>query len=90
MKTFAAFVVAGGLLLSAQATFAQRDAGSKMDGEAYEIDVPAPPSTDNWSFEAQEAPAAPTETVKTGAVENEGSADRQQNQDANNNVEPKN
>ncbi len=90
MKTFAAFVVAGGMLLSAQATFAQRDAGSKMDDEAYEINIPAPPSTDNWSFETQEEAAAPTESVKTGAIENEDSADRQRNQDANNNVDPKN
>ena len=40
MKKFLGSLAACGLMLSAEAAMAQRDAASKMDGEAFEVELP--------------------------------------------------
>jgi hypothetical protein len=90
MKTLAAFLAAGGMMFSAQATFAQPDAASKMDGEAYEINLNAPENAPAWTNEGQQTPVVTVETVKTGATQNDESNDRQEDAQRNNSAEPRN
>jgi hypothetical protein len=73
MKTLVAFLTAGGMLLTAQATFAQREAGSKMSGQAYEIGSAglyqqhAYENAQAIQYYAEQAKAVPKETLKEHA-----------------------
>ena len=75
MKTFIAFLAAGVIVLTAQATFAQRDATSKISGEAYRVGSSgmyqqhAYDNAHALSYYAQQGKAVPKETVQDHAAQ---------------------
>jgi hypothetical protein len=75
MKTLVAFLTAGGILLTAQATFAQRDASSKMSGEAFHVGSStlyqqhAYENAQTLAYYAQQGESVPKETVKAHAAQ---------------------
>jgi hypothetical protein len=71
MKTLAAFLAAGGILLTGEITFAQRDATEKMNGEAFEVFPSAEQNSQDWTYAA---PRVEESEVKT--------SDRQDDQNA--------
>ena len=75
MKTCFALLSAAGILLTVQATFAQRDAGSKITGEAYRMNSSgvyqqhAYENAQVLSYYAQQGKAVPKEAVKGHAAQ---------------------
>ncbi len=74
MKTLVALLAAGVIILTAQATFAQRDAASKISGEAYRVGSAgvyqqhAYENAQALSYYAQQGKAVPKETVQGHAA----------------------
>lgn len=75
MKTLVAYLAAGVVVLTAQATFAQRDATSKISGEAYRVGSSgvyqqhAYENAQTLSYYAQQGKSVPKETVKAHAAQ---------------------
>ena len=83
MKKFFGSLAACGLMLSAQVSWAQRDAASKMDGEAYEVDPPAG-HVEAEGMEQFEQEPLETEEVRTREVENRRNERQQERRDPRN------
>lgn len=75
MKTFVALLSAVGILFATQAAFAQRDATSKISGEAYRVGSSgvyqqhAYENAQALKYYAQQGKAVPKETIKAHAAQ---------------------